>query len=69
MHWSDLPKEALLDVRIKDLGLDLESSALAPRFEQLLAEFEARGFVFRPYAWLSTDWFAPDGVKPGAESR
>lgn len=60
MHWSRLPREALLDVRIRDLGVTLEDSPLAPRLEALHGELEARGFRFRPYAWLSTEWFAPD---------
>lgn len=59
-HWIDLPREELLDVRIADLGVTLEGSAMAPRLEALHAEFARRGFRFRPYAWLSTDWFAPD---------
>ncbi|QDV08133.1 hypothetical protein Poly30_36690 [Planctomycetes bacterium Poly30] len=58
--WVDLPREQLLDVRIADLGVTLEDSTLAPRVEALHAEFERRGLDFRPYAWLSTDWFAPD---------
>jgi hypothetical protein len=29
---------------------------------QLEAEFERVGLRFVPYAWLSTDWFTPDGV-------
>ncbi len=58
--WVNLPHEELLDLPIADLGVELESSALEPRLDALDAEFERRGFRFRPYAWLSTDWFAPD---------
>lgn len=60
--WWTLPREELLDVRIRDLGLTLESTHLARRFDALKAEFAARGLGFAPYAWLSTEWFAPDGT-------
>lgn len=58
--WSKLSREALLEMRICDLGVTLEESPLQARLEDLADEFEARGMRFRPYAWLSTDWFAPD---------
>ncbi|MEM6672166.1 MAG: putative zinc-binding metallopeptidase [Planctomycetota bacterium] len=60
MRWTRLPTEDLLDVRIKDLGVTLEDSPLQPRLDDLDHEFERRGFSFRPYAWLSTEWFTPD---------
>lgn len=59
---SSLTRAELLETRICDLGVSLEASPLAERFETLLEEFEHRGLRFRPYAWLSTDWFAPDGL-------
>jgi hypothetical protein len=55
---------ALLDLRLCDLGLRLKGSELEPRIEQLYLELEGRGLTLRPHAWLSTEWFAPDGV-PG----
>lgn len=58
--WSDLRRDELLDLRIADLGVTLDGSALGPKLEALRGEFERRGLRFRPYAWLSTDWFAPD---------
>ncbi len=62
--WPDLPEAGLLDVRICDLGLTIESSWLAPRIAQLLEELRARGLTFEPHFWLSSEWFTPDGV-PG----
>ncbi len=59
--WARLKREALLETRISDLGVELDSSPLRPRLDALHEEFERRGFRFRPYAWLSTDWFVPDG--------
>ncbi|MHC5011034.1 MAG: putative zinc-binding metallopeptidase, partial [Planctomycetota bacterium] len=62
--WAELPDEKLLDVRIKDLGVAIEGTALEPRIERLLAELAARELRLRPHFWLSTEWFSPDGV-PG----
>ena len=58
--WGELPDEELLRWRISDLGLALEDSTVAQRLEELYAELLRRGVRFRPYAWLSTDWFTPD---------
>ena len=62
--WAALDDEALLDVRMCDLGLAIEGSGLEPRLEELEAELAARGLAFRPHYWLSDEWFCPDGV-PG----
>ena len=56
----DLTDQELLDLRLKDLGLTVEGSAVEPRLERLAAELDREG-LFQPYAWLSTDWFTPDG--------
>ena len=59
--WHALPDRELLDLRLCDLGVRLEGSPLEPRVERLHRELERAGFRFRPYAWLSTDWFTPEG--------
>jgi Putative zinc-binding metallo-peptidase len=62
--WTTLGDEALLEVRMCDLGLAIQGTELEPRIAQLNGELEARGLPFRPHYWLSDDWFTPDGV-PG----
>jgi hypothetical protein len=62
--WPDLDDEALLDVRLCELDLDLEGSWMAPRLAALDRELADRGFAFRPHFWLSAEWFSPDGI-PG----
>ena len=62
--WAALSDDALLDVRMCDLGLTIEGTDLEPRIAQLNAELAARGLTFRPHYWLSDEWFTPDGV-PG----
>ena len=51
-------------MRFCDLGLRLPGSRIERRVRRLYAELEARGILFRPHAWLSEEWFSPDGV-PG----
>ena len=62
--WAYLRDEELLDLRICDLGLRIEGTALVPRIKQLYAELEARGLRLRPQCWLSGEWFSPHDV-PG----
>jgi hypothetical protein len=62
--WTTLGDEALLEVRMCDLGLAIPGTELEPRIAQLNGELEARGLLFRPHYWLSDEWFTPDGV-PG----
>ena len=54
----------LLQLRIKDLGLTIEGTWLEDLLDQLDEELAARGIRFRPYAWLSDEWFSPNGI-PG----
>ena len=62
--WTTLPDEKLLEVRMCDLGVALEGTEVEQRIGQVNRELEARGLVFRPFYWLSDEWFTPDGV-PG----
>ena len=62
--WTTLSDEKLLEVRMCDLGLTIAGTDLEPRIAQLDAELAARNLTFRPYYWLSDEWFTPDGV-PG----
>jgi len=63
-NWTRLSKEKLLDVRICDLGLRIDSSPLQPSLQQLYRELERKDITFRPHVWLSDEWFSPDGI-PG----
>ncbi|MDQ3069631.1 MAG: putative zinc-binding metallopeptidase [Acidobacteriota bacterium] len=62
--WHTLDDERLLDLRVCELGLTIEGSVLEERIACVDRELEARGLQFRPYYWLSDDWFTPDHV-PG----
>lgn len=60
--WRELSSAELLGVRLAELDLQIEGSLLEQRLEQLDDELARAGLRFRPYAWLSTDWFTPDGT-------
>lgn len=51
-------------MRFCDLKLSIERSSLARHLRRLYADLERRGISVRPHAWLSQEWFSPDGV-PG----
>jgi hypothetical protein len=64
-EWAAWPDDKLLELRISDLRLAIEGSALEPRVAQLQSELAARGLSsFEPHFWLSAEWFSPDGI-PG----
>jgi hypothetical protein len=60
--WVEASTDELLDLRFCDLGLSIEGSALGARIERLYAELERAGLRFKPYVWLSHEWFTPEGA-------
>jgi hypothetical protein len=64
MEWERWPRERLLDLRIKDLGLRLEGTWVEGCIEELYRELAHRGIALRPHCWLSDEWFSPTNV-PG----
>ena len=63
-QWASWSDERLLELRMCDLGLRIEGTALEERVRALYANLETSGLRFRPHVWLSDEWFCPDGV-PG----
>ncbi len=63
-EWASWPDEKLLELRLSQLGVTIEGSALESRIAELQREIDARGLTFHPHFWLSAEWFSPDGV-PG----
>ncbi len=54
----------LLALRFCDLDLKITGTHLQGRIRTLYDELEARDLAFKPYFWLSSEWFSPDGY-PG----
>lgn len=59
---ASLSDDRLLSLRFKDLDLAIDNTPLEARVARLHSEFDAKGLRFRPYVWLSTDWFTPEGL-------
>src|SRR5579883_2391208 len=62
--WASLPDEQLLQVRLKNLHVRVEGTWLEDCLHTLQNELAERGIRVRPHAWISSEWFSPDGV-PG----
>ena len=63
-EWATLPDEKLLDLRMCDLDLRIEGGSFDESIRQLDRELEMKGIAFRPYFWISDEWFTADGI-PG----
>jgi Putative zinc-binding metallo-peptidase len=62
--WATLPDEDLLDLRLKDLKVEVDGTWLADCLRDLHGELEERGIEARPHAWISSEWFSPENT-PG----
>jgi putative zinc-binding metallo-peptidase len=62
--WARWRDEQLLDLRLRDLRLDIAGTMIERRIAQLYRELAERRIRFRPHFWFSDEWFTPDGV-PG----
>src|SRR5690242_12292094 len=62
--WAALDDERLLDLRFRDLDVDVRGSTLEPLVRTMWDELAERGLRVKPHVWPSTEWFSPDGV-PG----
>lgn len=61
--WAAWPDEKILDLRLRDLGVKIQPrSELGRRIAQLERELAQRNIKFRPYFYLSDEWFCPDGT-------
>jgi hypothetical protein len=62
--WALLPDEQLLKLRLRNLKVTVEGTWLEDCFNGLLDELAERGIRVRPHAWISSEWFSPEGT-PG----
>jgi hypothetical protein len=60
--WPALPDEQLLDVRMSDLPLLIEGTAVEARIQLLLQELAARNLALPVHFYLSDEWYTPDNA-------
>ena len=60
--WERLPDREILDLRLCDLGVDIEDTWLEEPIEAVNAELAWRDLRVKPRFWLSEEWFSPDGI-------
>lgn len=62
--WTRASDEKLLGMRLCDLDVSIEGTVLEKRVARLYNELERRDLRLKPHAWISSEWFSPDGI-PG----
>ena len=60
--WAKWPDEKLLQLKFRDLKLQMEGTWLAECVDDLHRELEVRDIRLKPHIWISDEWFSPDGV-------
>jgi hypothetical protein len=60
--WENLSDEALLELKISQLGLTLEGTPLQPLVDQLHRELAEKGLAFLPPCHVGDEWFVPVGI-------
>lgn len=61
-RWVELSDEQLLELRFRDLGLEIAGTFLEGCVARLHRELEDRDLALRPAAYLGDEWFSPEGV-------
>jgi hypothetical protein len=60
--WTRLPDEELLQMRVRDLKVQIAGSPLEEMVERLGAELDAKGIHFHPPCYLADEWLTPDKI-------
>lgn len=60
--WHELPDEEILQLRVRNLGVQIPGSPLEPLIEKLYEELDAKGIPFHPPCYLADEWLCPDKV-------
>ncbi len=61
-QWQELADEEILQMRVKDLKLQIQGSVVEPFVERLYAELDAKGIHFHPPCYLADEWLCPERV-------
>ena len=58
--WQELSDDELLQMRVRDLGVQISGSALEPLVHRLYEGLDAKGIRFHPPCYLADEWLCPD---------
>jgi Putative zinc-binding metallo-peptidase len=61
-NWDALPEEEILQMRVRDLKLEIAGSAVEPFIQHLHEELEAVGIHFHPPCYFADEWLCPEKV-------
>src|SRR5690606_12925552 len=59
--WENLSDEELLRIPLAELGLKIRGTRIEKFMDQLARELARKKLEIKPKAWISTEWFCPDG--------
>jgi hypothetical protein len=60
--WEELADEEILQMRVRDLGVQIPGSLVDPLIQRLYEELDERGIRFHPPCYLADEWLCPDKV-------
>lgn len=60
INWKKLTDEELLQMRVRDLNLQIQGSPLDPLIQRLYEELDSKGISFHPPFYLADEWLCPD---------
>ncbi|MBN2182548.1 MAG: putative zinc-binding metallopeptidase [Sedimentisphaerales bacterium] len=60
--WEELPDDEILQMRVRDLGVQIQNSELQPLVEKLYEELDSKGIRFHPPCYLTDEWLCPDKI-------
>ena len=60
LEWESLPEEEILQIRIRDLQVEIAASELEPLIRKLYEQLDEKGICFHPPCYLAGEWLTPD---------
>lgn len=60
INWKKLTDEEILQMRVRDLKLQIQGSSLEPLIEKLYEELASKSISFHPPCYLADEWLCPD---------
>lgn len=60
--WTELSEEELLQVRVRDLRLEIAGSAVESLVHRLYDELDVAGIGFRPPCYFADEWLCPENI-------